>query len=121
MKYGFKAGLLFALAITAAPIAANAYPSAQAPERARTAAPVVEASCYYGGCWHRHPGWDYWRPRYPDYERGPRYGYGDGWGGDYYDHSRYYSHYRWGSYHRYRRPCDPCGYPRPCDACEWDD
>ncbi len=112
MKYGFKAALLIALAFSTAPIAANAYPfSAQAPQRAQTAAPFVKAGCYYGGCWH--PGWDYWRPRYSDYDRLPRYGYGDGWGGDYYGHSRYYSHYRWGSYHRYYRPCDPCG--------GWDD
>ncbi len=108
MKYGFKAGVLFALALSAVPIAANAYPvSAQAPQRA--AAPVVKAGCC-DGC--ERPGCNYWRPRYSDYDWRPRYGYG--WGGEglYNGHSRYHSHYRWGSYRRYWRPYEGSG---------WDD
>ncbi|MGO9808936.1 MAG: hypothetical protein ACLPKH_19770 [Rhodomicrobium sp.] len=115
MKYCFKAGLLFTLSLSLAPLAANAYPvSLQAPQRARTAAPIVKTDFDYGGGWHPRSG--YWRPRYFIYEWRPRRNYG-GWGGDY-GHSRYYSHYRWGSYHRF---CDPCERPRPCDGCGWDD
>ena len=53
MKYGFKAGLLFTLSLSLAPLAANAYPgSAQVPQRGRAVAPILKTGCYYGGCWH---------------------------------------------------------------------
>ncbi len=112
MKYGFKAGLLFALALSPAPIAANAYPvSALAPLSGHTTVPIVKAGCCNSccdGC--ERPGCDYWRPRYSDYYWRPRYGYGWGGEGPDYGHSRYYSHYRWGSYRRYWRPYEGSGW-----------
>lgn len=91
-----SAGILFAFAIAALPLAANAFPAAHSVAGNAPSTPVIEAGCYYDACdccprW-RYWGPDYWRSRY--YYQ-PRY-YGSG-----YDfHSRYYSHYRWGSYHR---------------------
>ena len=71
MKYGFKAGFLFTLSVSLAPLAANAYPvSLQAPQRARAAAPIVKTDFDYGGGWHPRSG--YWRPRYFIYEWRPR-------------------------------------------------
>jgi len=107
MSYGFRAGLLFAFLVSAAPVAVHAYPAAgPGAQTANAQTPIVRAGCYYDDCWY--PRRDYWRPRYYGYWR-PRF---SGWEGDpgYYVHSRYWSHYRWGSYHRLWRPCDPCGW-----------
>ncbi len=103
MSYGFKAGLLVALAIFAAPVAVNAYPAAGPGSQNIAQTPIVKADCCGccdGGC--PYPRCDYWRPRYYGYWRPHYYGwYGNG---GYYGHSRYWSHYRWGSYQRYWRP-----------------